>query len=254
MKNYIFGFLITLSLFSFKNSIAARTQPSDFEFVGIGHNEKLDFIYNYIVENNINNSNKNLVINALKNKFTEENNYSTENMTLALNNIENAFSNPPNLQNNLYSNVNSPSLTIVVKNYLDQLFTIINLNLATTTEFNLAVTNLENTINNDAILDNEKLSILYIATNIAKYSFNYWTTNSNKWKLLNTNNTNTDPGLRYIIVKADIAGGLVGAGTAWMSNFVPGAGQVAYGSAILIGAAGCSGYEASIMILNWIWD
>lgn len=75
-----------------------------------------------------------------------------------------------------------------------------------------AVTNLENTINNDAILDNEKLSILYIATNIAKYSFNYWTTNSNKWKLLNTNNTNTDPGLRYIIVKADIAGGLVGAG------------------------------------------
>ncbi|CAI8163606.1 MAG: Uncharacterised protein [Bacteroidota bacterium] len=55
------------------------------------------------------------------------------------------------------------------------------------------------------------------------------------------------------IVKADVGGAVAGAAGAWIVNVVPGAGQVAYGGAIVGGAVAGSVGVAVTKFLDWIW-
>lgn len=154
---------------------------------------------------------------------------------------------------NLYTNNYSSKIDSNMKMYLDKLYNIISLEISSVEEFNKKVSELENEINKDQKLKNEQLIVLYSGTNTAKSSNEYWTNNLSKWELLrNASASKPKPVKKSHIGHADVAGAIGGAAGAWVVNVLPGAGQVAYGGAIIGGAVAGSVGQAALEFMDWM--
>lgn len=119
----------------------------------------------------------------------------------------------------------------------------------------LAITELE-TIQATAkqTLSQQHAQIIIIGTEIGKASISYWKENLNEWQELiapaNAQSRTAGWFSGGEVVGADVAGGIGGAVGAAVVNVIPGAGQVAYGGAILGGAAGASAADAVMQVWN----
>lgn len=114
-----------------------------------------------------------------------------------------------------------------------------------------------------ANLNASEQAILYTATNTASSSLSYWNENYNNWvdtlplsidgfppRPEGTLNGGNKVSVWKNVGKADIAGAIAGAVGAAVLNIAPGPGQVAYGSAIISGAASASIYEGVMSVFN----
>lgn len=216
----------------------------DLEFVGVEHNELLDKIYNALKDNKVKEKEaqeftRNFLVNTILNlkKYTEESN--TIGAVYASQNIIN-----PPVIDNLYPNMADKFLSKREKSILNELDEI--LDLTTQREIDAKIFELERKIN-EGFFDDKQLVTLYSATNLARYSFKYWEVNSKKWSELGDNPTIMSTG--GDIAKSDV-GGAVGA---WAVNVIPGAGQVAYGSAIISGGVALSVATGVGKLLDWLW-
>jgi hypothetical protein len=243
MKNIFFGLIATVFFGYFGN--AQRYTSKDFNNIGLEHNDILNYAFNQI---KVKKANNNKELNLLLQTYIKNTNgYSSAELLQSQKNVNNAFTNPINVDKNLYTNEYSANINSNVKIYLDRLYILLETNSYDV--FNKSIYNFELEIEEDQNLKNNDLLILFSATNVAKSSFDYWNTNTVNWHSLN-NNIASEKGAGGRIVKADVAGAVAGACAAWAANLVPGAGQVAYGSSIAVWAAGCSGYQATMEILD----
>ena len=100
----------------------------------------------------------------------------------------------------------------------------------------------------------EEQSLILSATEVGKQSAIYWSENLDAWDAaLNGTETKRTKGWFSFgaVVKADVGGAVGGAVTAAVLNALPGPGTVAYGGAILGGAAGASTCSAVVQILDY---
>lgn len=143
-------------------------------------------------------------------------------------------------------------LTDSEKRYLDKLFNIVIDNKLSATDIKRKVKSLESEINADKSLNNTQLATLYSATNTAKFSVEYWEENTEKWIILGGGNpaVTTTACCGDGVAAADVGGAVGAAVSTWMANAAPGAGQIAYGGAIVGGAAAASVGKAIENLLN----
>lgn len=103
-------------------------------------------------------------------------------------------------------------------------------------------------------LSQKDAQIIIIGTEIGKASISYWKENFNEWQDLIAPSSAQGRITGWFsggeVVGADVAGGIGGAVGAAVVNVIPGAGQVAYGGAILGGAAGASAADAVMQVWN----
>lgn len=222
----------------------AQLKPADLENIGVEHNKMMENIYNNLKQNNIQTKlgaeikrTSVLYLNNLKG-------YSEKDIQLGIEIISNYVENPTFYEGKLYTDKEALEISEKTRGFLDALNEIIN--TSSEDNFEIMISNLENDIQK-AKLSDKDLTILFSATNISKYSFRYWKDNYSKWETLpfvtsNKMSKKVGPGGR--IVGADVAGGVGAAVTTWIVNAAPGAGQVAYGGAIVGGAVGASAGQA----------
>jgi hypothetical protein len=99
----------------------------------------------------------------------------------------------------------------------------------------------------------EEQSVVLAALEVGSQSAIYWNENLTVWNEALNGYTNKETKGWFNfgnVVKSDVAGAVGGAVTAAVVNVIPGAGQVAYGAAILGGAAGSSTCSAVSQILD----
>jgi hypothetical protein len=103
-------------------------------------------------------------------------------------------------------------------------------------------------------LSQQDAQLIIIGTEIGKASISYWKANFNDWQELiapsNAQGRTSGWFSGGEVAGADVAGGVGGAVGAAVVNVIPGAGQVAYGGAILGGAAGASAADAVMQVWN----
>lgn len=241
LKNLSLAVLF-MSGFSF-----AQTSPSDFENVGKEHNIMMEVIYKNFNEkhitNNIGNEIKTVSIEYINKNMTQ---YSEEDRKLAVKFVTDYVNSPVFYEGKLYNASLEKELSTATKRYLDVLNNIINDESLDHRQFETKVKSLEKEIVSAKLSPKEE-TILFSATNTAVYSHSYWATNYSKWKALDLarNGSTTmkaGPGPR--IVGMDVAGGVGAAAGTWAVNVIPGAGQVAYGTAIVGGAVAGSAGQA----------
>ena len=126
------------------------------------------------------------------------------------------------------------------------------------------IRDLENEIEQSEIdFTDEELVTLFSATQTAKYTCQYWVENLQYWVNLSEDDQNRCAGedgadcyndVVGSIAGSDVAGAIGGAAGAWVVNVVPGAGQVAYGSAIIGGAVGTSVTTAVSHFIDWLFE
>ncbi len=229
--------------------LSPRIDAKQLEFVGIEHNEMLDEVYNFIKNESIDKkTGKSKIETVLISKISSKNEYSEQSNKIEINYAKDVFSKKINLDNSLKP-INK-SANSLVDNYiaeLDEILTDINFNNDSVLE---AINSLEKEIEQDVNLSDEDLITLLSATQVSRYSYNYWSENWNNWIALadvskSGNNFRSSPAGN--VVKGDVAGGIGGAAGAWAVNVIPGAGQVAYGGAIVgagvAGSVGVAVYE-----------
>lgn len=251
MKKLVFGLIATfmLSSLSFGQS---KLTSKDLEFVGVEHNKVLDLVYTDLSNNPSVKAKKVSQAEVLKlgEQYLQNRlkNYSFEGDLLAYkdNLLDNIFSEATLIDvDNLITKEASSKIDPRANGY------IINIKDLLTTgptypTVNEQMSLLETKIAGEKFDDNT-LILLYSATNVARYSSLYWNTkgNAEKWTSLGTSGVaaKINP-----IVKADVAGAIGGGVGAAVVNVVPGAGQVAYGSAIIAGGVASSVRAA---ILSW---
>lgn len=114
---------------------------------------------------------------------------------------------------------------------------------------------LESQIRNE--LTESEAQIVLVGIQIGKSSTEYWSENYSQWRALNGQTERTEDSWlddAEDIIGADVGGAVGGATVAFVANAVPVAGQVAYGTAIITGAAGSSAGAAALNIWNEIFD
>ncbi len=265
MKN-ILKIVFIITFFSCKNEKVIEKSEKlvtvkNIEFVGIEHNKMLDEIFNYLKKQNyVKNRNSITHVKALENfminKIKSNIKYSKESNDVAVKYTKNLF-NQFQYRNKL-SNNNHLELSKIEKYYIKKLNQILSVDLKNPSVIT-KIKELERVIEKDVQLDNKKLITLLSATSTAKYSYKYWSENSNKWIRLSSKrykkkpqvNSKTDPGSD--IVKADVGGAIGGASGAFAVNIIPGAGQVGYGGAIVGGAVAGSVGTAVVKFLDWVF-
>ena len=285
MKKLKFGLLTIVSLIMFNSAITSCSRddnnnpettqtieqkrsiptlqlgvtPADLEFVGIEHNQMLESTYNYLKNNGATKQNaKDLAENHLITAITNNRKYSKESNQLGVDYVKNIFDNPIPSPMVIYSSEAAMHLSTKEKMYLDQLSAILDAPFTSVNDIVSKITLLEGNIQQDSRLTENQLVTLYSSTQVARYSAQYWLTNNNAQKWFQLTHPGmmlrTDPGeIAGSIVKADISGGAGAAVGAFIVNAVPGAGQVAYGGAILGGAVGASAGMAINHLLDAIW-
>lgn len=244
------------------------------EFVGIEHNKKLDEAFHFLNSryNQIDflsksdiEKKKELEIFLIKQTISDTR-YSEKVNNLGVENIKKVFK--ANEKSVLLENVEetfSIKIPNNVKDYLQDLKVIINQNFKNK-DIKENIINLERKVEKDNKLTVEEKIVIFSATQTAKYSSIYWKENANKWKNLRykayANNDNIFDLSAHIkqtyeydddIVEADIAGAVGGAVGAAVVNAIPGAGQVAYGGAIIGGAVGNSAIEGTKRLIRWLF-
>jgi hypothetical protein len=106
-------------------------------------------------------------------------------------------------------------------------------------------------------LNYDDLFIFLTAIEVGKNSIQYWTENKQEWEmLLNASNNSRilKPFSWGEVAGVDVAGAVGAAVSTALLNAAPGAGQVAYGSAIVAGAAGASAADAVLQVWNNFWN
>jgi len=232
---------------------ASLFSPSDFEHIGIAHNNILDHYFTNAILANENSKDfaHSLIYNEVSEFETTE-----EDISLSVETITTGLNYEYNIEESFYSGFEN-ELSEKTKNYLDQLkgiFTDYSLNYQ---ESLSSINNLETTINNDdEILNNERI-VVFSATNTAKYSLMYWNENIDSWDSgINGGEQSRTWGWGDVkdIAAADVGCGVGAAVTTAILNAAPGVGQVAYGSAIIAGAVGGSvAAGVTKMFSDW-WD
>ncbi len=144
------------------------------------------------------------------------------------------------------------------KYYLDYLYEVVVNDSTETVEKTIGnIQVIESLISNQNFSD-EQLITLYSATNIAKYSLQYWNENLDKWSELDESygtpimagRVSRQAGRNFrLVAGADIAGGVSMAAYTWVVNSVPGAGQASYMGAI-VGGAVCGSTLMAIGIIG----
>ena len=107
-------------------------------------------------------------------------------------------------------------------------------------------------------LSKENTQLVLIATEIGIMSSTYWSENIEKWnQLINESTSNRISCEDWFswseVAGADVAGGVGAAVTTAIVNAAPGAGQVAYGTAIVSTAAGASVGDAVFQVWKKIF-
>lgn len=256
------------------------------EFVGIEHNQMLEECFEFLKKEYQNNnlSNKSLIDKKQKledfliSKIQANTRYSKESNDLGVENIKKTFLSTKSreVSKPLTGSIDNFAVEIPsqVKEYLKELYEVldeIDINKSNT-NIERQISALERKIEKDNSLTEKDLIILFSSTQTARYSYKYWKENIHKWESLNPNKSNLTLkkiGISNIyansengdcfcnhakdIVKYDVGGAVGGATTAAIVNAVPGWGQVAYGSAIVGGAAAASVTEGVKKLLDWLW-
>lgn len=247
MKKLFLALMLVLTAVS--SFAQERYKPQDFAFVGQQHNQYLEDIYNYWVSNNIKGPGIIDKTQQYLNQRVAQSSMPAEAKTIAIGNIEKnkrAFG----TLKNLYPGVDPKTLSAAEKSYLDQLYQIVikeEIPVATMTQ---QVSSLETKISNDMSLNNTQLAILFSATSTAKSSLSYWAGNSQKWSTYGGSQAAKAMGPGDGVGAADVGGAVGAAVTTWMANAVPGAGQIAYGGAIVTGAVAASAAKAVENLIN----
>ncbi len=104
-------------------------------------------------------------------------------------------------------------------------------------------------------LSDEQAQVILIGAEIGKASMTYWSENLDNWEdVINQNEGGRSARVQWFdwseVAGADVGGAVGGAVGAAAVNLLPGAGQIAYGSAIVGGAAGGSATDAVIQVWN----
>lgn len=224
----------------------------ELEFVGKDHNAILDKTYAFL-KNNPQNQNKARLEEFLINDTKSNTRYSQKSNDIGIERIKEEFNSTSSASKSLYSKKTADDLGVAEELYLDKLNVILsNVGFNDNNVF-LNISKLEKEIEADEQLDDKQLITLFSATQTARYSYTYWSENYNKWAALanNTSNKQAKTMKGKDVVKADVAGAVGAAAATWVANAVPGAGQVAYGSAIVAGAAATSVGQAVLELLDW---
>jgi hypothetical protein len=242
--------LIATVVFGFIGN-AQRYTSSQFDKIGKEHNRMLDVAYDNIVAKNITNATKTELIPILQESLGAVYTYSTVDLTLGKKNIAEIGKTPINIDKNFYTIENATEISQPTRIYLDKLHNLVMLQTLTAAQIVTGIEKLENDIYADGKINNEQLLIFYSGSFVAKNSTIYWDSNITKWENLSSPIHRVRP---KRILGADVGGAVIGAVGAALVNVVPGAGQVAYGSAIVAGAACGSLAEAlsqAMDILGW---
>lgn len=235
-----------------QRSVEPRIQASEMAFVGIGHNELMDDLFDaYILSGVSADGSKEFTRTFLIEAANSDPSTAPHVKEAGVQNINDFFDAPAPLDfDNFYSSsLASDWLSPQDKMYLDNLFSLVSIEGIAASDLSVEIGVLESTISADLSLTNDDLFVLFAATQIARHSYDYWENNRNKWE---------DAGHPAALMtggdlaKGDIAGG-VGAGVgAVVVNVVPGAGQVAYGGAILGGAVAGTAAVAVYAFFDWM--
>ncbi|MBV1923961.1 MAG: hypothetical protein KUG68_08045 [Flavobacteriaceae bacterium] len=222
---------------------------NDLQFVGVEHNQMLAETYNYI-ESVGQDVTLERIQNNLVDNIKDNDQYNDESNAIGID-FTNDLLKTPTESISLTGFGTSERENV----YLNELQEILNDAEFGNQEFIEKVMQLENAIANDGSFSDEQLITLYSATQVAQYSFNYWSHNLENWENLARRHGGTPTRSHGgDIVGGDVAGAVAGAAGAWAVNVVPGAGQVAYGGAILGGAVAGSVGVAVTKIWDWFWD
>jgi len=222
---------------------------SDLQFIGIEHNQMLAETYNYI-ESQGENVSLDGIMNNLADNIKNNGQYSDESNAMGVEFVDRF----------LKTKTESISMTQFETSqrenaYLNELQSYLDVAEFGDPAFVERVIQLEATIANDGGLSDEQLITLYSATQVAQYSFTYWSENLENWENLARRHGGTVTRSNASdIAGGDVAGAVGAAAGAWVVNVVPGAGQVAYGGAILGGAVAGSVGVAVAKVWNWFWD
>jgi hypothetical protein len=247
MKKLLLSAVLILTCLT---GFAQRFTSQDFVFVGQEHNQYLDKVYNYIVSNNLSGRG---TLDRAKDYLISQNNASSYSESCKRQGVININQNIRAFGRlaNLYPGTSGSQLSSAERQYLDQLYTVVVNETLSVADFKNRVTAIEGRINTDTSLNNTQLATLYSATNVAKYSYEYWSANSQRWSQLDGPQADAARACCGDGVGGADVGGAVGAAvTTWAANAVPGAGQIGYGGAIVVGAAAASLGKAFENLVN----
>lgn len=246
-----------------------RYNAQDFNFVGEVHNEELEATFNYISsEINDIHSQEQLLL-KIDNFYTQLllNMEYGENFTDFIANENFVY-----LEELQYIDFSNKELGEQTKFILNTIRTYLNeLEDAVDNASISDIEKVEREIYRDKDITNKELFVFYSISSVAKSSLEYWYENNLKWiqlilevknkeQEMEVNNENPkkvikswppkrDWGLR--VAKQDAMGAGAGAAYAWWMNAAPGAGQLAYGTAI--GATSASFSAAALIDELWPW-
>lgn len=233
--------LMAIVFMSISINAQERFTSSDWEFVGKQHNEQLEDVYNYIKNNP--SIRKKGIIEDITKYMIDKVNKSSESKGVKEQTVINIEKNAYafGTLKNLYPDAAlAKSLSAIEKQYLDDLFSIVIDDKLSASNIQSKVERLESEIDNNTSLNNTQLATLYSATNTAKFSAEYWENNTEKWAILGGNANRATSCCMDGVLGADAGGAVTAALATWAVNAAPGAGQVAYGTAIVGGAASAS--------------
>lgn len=256
------------------DNLQERISSKQLEFVGVEHNQMLNETFEFLSKNkNIfsksskfsKNEKHELVENFLISKINSNSKYDKLSNEVGIRNTKKIFNNLQSKSNlSLISKTNELVGELSEKEiiFLNNLQNILNTS-TTLDQINDRIDILNIEIENDLELTNEQLILLFSATQTAKYSCNYWAYEMENWYNLNSDGSEEftqkcgESGCYTdtvgTIAGADIAGAVGGAAGAWVVNVIPGAGQVAYGGAIIGTAVAGSVGAAVLEFFNW-WN
>jgi len=253
------------------------------EFIGIEHNIMLSDTHTFLIKESIKpNYSAKTTANKIESlekfliqRISNEKKYTDASVKEGIEHINalfsKSFSNSKN-SNKVEFNHDLSSKEPKYLSNLNELLDNVDFNVENNIE--QKIIEIEREIESETTLSNKQLITLFSATQTAKFSYRYWHENWSSWADLNKTSRKT---LKHStlalsgdeqctdghcgcncedakdIIKADAAGAIGGAVTAAVVNVVPGAGQVAYGGAIVAGAVGGSAVEAANKLLDWLW-
>lgn len=244
-----------------------QLKAEDFAYIGKAHNQQLAVVYNALLKSkkpsgSITNSRlsmtENQALDIAEETIVDEVNLNTSLpstiKTIAIDYVTNTFSGVPVMENNkLYTQALASSLPQSIISILDRIDLLLVDADSSLVSLNTGLNAIEAEVPS-LNLSLQHQGIVYSATNIARFTSQYWVENVNAWLELGQGNlggrnsfiarTTGFWGWLKSVGGGDVAGGVSAAAGAWVANVVIGPGTVAYGGAIITGAVGCSVYNA----------
>jgi hypothetical protein len=268
IKHLLFLFAFVLFIASCKKDgkqsakLNEQLKAEDFAYIGKAHNQQLSVVYNALLKSKNSsgfrtNSRESFTeIQALDiaeetivDEINHNNSLPSTIKAISIGYVTNTFSGVPVMENNkLYTIALASSLPQSVISILDRIDILLVDADSSLGSLNAGLNAIEGEVPS-LNLSLQHQGIVYSATNIARYTAQYWVENLNAWlELAQGNiggrNSRSFWGWLKSVGGGDVAGGVGAAAGAWAANVIIGAGTVAYGGAIVTGAVGGSVYNA----------